>query len=50
MLDWMSLSIEAIGIAILLIWIIVPIREFQAIFKRLKQENAQRKQSAGRDN
>jgi hypothetical protein len=39
MLDWMMLSVEAIGIVILLCWIIVPIREFKSIFKRLREEN-----------
>ncbi len=37
MLDWMTLTIEAIGIAILCIWVIVPIGEFRSIFRRLRQ-------------
>jgi len=37
MMDWITLRIELIGIAIFCIWIVVPIREFRAIFKRLRQ-------------
>ena len=40
MLDWMSLSIEAVGLVILLIWVVIPIRAFREIFKRLKRQNA----------
>ncbi len=38
MLDWMTLTIEAIGIIILCIWVIVPIGEFRSIFRRLRQK------------
>ncbi len=37
MLDWMTLTLEAIGIVILCIWVIVPIGEFRSIFGRLRQ-------------
>jgi hypothetical protein len=37
MLDWVTLSIEALGIVILCIWVIVPIGEFRSIFRRLRQ-------------
>ena len=40
MLDWMTLTIEAIGIVIFLIWIVIPIREFRAILRRLKEKEA----------
>ena len=39
MFDWMTWSIEAVGIVILCIWIVVPIGEFKAIFRRLKLKN-----------
>jgi hypothetical protein len=38
MFDWMTFSIEAIGIAIFCLWIIVPIGEFREIFRRLKRK------------
>jgi hypothetical protein len=37
-MDWITASIEAIGILIFLFWLIVPIREFGEIFRRLKQK------------
>jgi hypothetical protein len=40
MFDWMTLSVEIVGFVILTVWVVVPIREFKGIFKRLKQENA----------
>jgi hypothetical protein len=38
-MDWMTLSIEAVGIAILCIWIVVPIKEFRTILARLKDKD-----------
>jgi len=43
MLDWMTLTIEAIGIVIFLIWIVIPIREFRTILRRLKEKEAAEK-------
>lgn len=40
MFDWVTWSIEAVGIAILCIWIVVPIGEFRSIFQRLKASGA----------
>ncbi len=40
MLDWMTLTIEAIGILIFCVWIVLPAREFRIIFKRLRQKEA----------
>ncbi len=40
MLDWMTLTIEAIGLAIFFVWIVIPIREFRVIFRRLKHKEA----------
>lgn len=36
MLDWMTIAIEAVGIVILCIWVIVPVQEFRTIFRRLQ--------------
>lgn len=38
MLDWITLLIEAVGILILCVWIVIPIHEFKLIFRRLRQE------------
>ena len=35
-MDWITWTIEAVGIVILCLWLIVPIREFRQIFQRLK--------------
>ena len=40
MLDWITLSVEAVGIVIFIIWLIIPIREFRLIYKRLKQKRS----------
>lgn len=37
-MDWITLTIEAIGVLILLFWVVVPIREFSDIFRRLKHK------------
>lgn len=44
-MDWMTLSIELVGVAILCIWIVVPIREFKAIFAGLKHRDAAKDES-----
>ncbi len=36
MLDWMTWGIWAVGFLILVVWIIVPIREFKDMLKRLR--------------
>ena len=38
MLDWITITIELVGIAILLLWIIIPIREFRQIFQIVKHK------------
>jgi hypothetical protein len=35
-MDWMTLSIELIGLLILCIWIVIPIREFKQILAKLR--------------
>ena len=36
MIDWITWTVEAIGVAIFCIWAVVPVREFGGIFRRLK--------------
>jgi hypothetical protein len=36
-LDWMTWTVEAIGFLMLCMWIVVPIREFRSIFRRIRQ-------------
>jgi uncharacterized membrane protein YcjF (UPF0283 family) len=33
MLDWITITIELVGIVILLMWIVIPIQEFRGIFR-----------------
>src|ERR1041385_2322635 len=37
-MDWITASIETIGILIFVFWFIVPIREFKQIFRRIKEK------------
>ena len=37
MLDWMTLTIEAIGVAILAVFIVVPLREFRQILTEIRK-------------
>lgn len=37
-MDWITLTIEAMGIAIFCLWVVLPIGEFRKIFRRLKEE------------
>jgi hypothetical protein len=38
-MDWITLSIEIIGLVILVIWTLIPIQEFKAIFARLRSQH-----------
>ncbi len=38
-MDPITLLIEAVGVVILLMWIVIPIREFREILKRVKTRN-----------
>ena len=38
MLDWITITIELVGIAILLMWIVIPIREFRQILQIVKHK------------
>ena len=50
-MDWMTLTIELIGLAILLIWTVIPAQEFRQIFKHLlgKDPNTSDHRTAGGD-
>lgn len=39
MLDWITIVIEAVGIVILLMWIVIPIREFRQILKVVRRKS-----------
>lgn len=36
-MDWVTWSIWAVGFAILIIWIWVPIKEFKKIYKKIRK-------------
>lgn len=38
MVDWVTISIEAVGVVIFFIWIIVPIGEFKSIYRHLASQ------------
>ena len=38
MIDWITVTIELVGIAILLMWIVIPIREFRQILQIVKHK------------
>ena len=42
-MDWLTATVEIIGIVIFIVWLIVPIREFREIFKRLKRQQENRR-------
>jgi len=39
MIDWITIAIELVGIAIMLMWIVIPIREFREIFRTVKHKS-----------
>lgn len=50
MIDWITILIEAVGVAILLMWIVIPIREFRDILRVLKIKRQRgRGESPGED-
>jgi hypothetical protein len=40
--DWATFVIEAIGVTILLLWVVIPIREFQGIFREIRNRGGLR--------
>ena len=45
--DAITLLIEAVGVVILLMWIVIPIREFRGILKRVKSRHTVMSEPAG---
>ena len=43
MLDWITIVIELVGVAILIAWIVIPVREFRQILRAIKAK--ERRQS-----
>jgi hypothetical protein len=41
-MDWITLSIEIVGVLILVLWTFVPIQEFKLIFQRLRAQPRKR--------
>lgn len=37
-MDWITMSVEIIGLIILIIWTYIPIQEFRSIFRRLRHQ------------
>jgi hypothetical protein len=35
-MDWMTLTITSIGAVIFCLWVIIPIREYRVIYRRLR--------------
>jgi hypothetical protein len=40
-MDWATAAIEAVGLLILGIWIVIPIREFKEIFAKIRHKDQQ---------
>ena len=45
-MDWVTLIIEAVGVVILLLWVVIPIQEFKSILSAVHQRNADRERAA----
>ena len=39
-MDWITLLLEAVGVVILLMWIVIPIQEFRAILRSVHARDA----------
>ena len=37
-MDWMTLLIELIGLAILLVFVVIPVQEFRGILSKLRRQ------------
>lgn len=46
-MDWITLLVEAVGIAIFVVWAIVPIGEFRVIHRRIKAREADATEQVG---
>ena len=47
-MDWMTLSIELVGLLILCIWIVIPVKEFKQILAKLRPRADRQKQENDR--
>jgi hypothetical protein len=45
-MDWITALVEGIGVVIFCVWVVVPVREFASIRRRLREENAKGKHDA----
>ena len=36
-MDWMTLSITAIGAVIFCLWVVIPIQEYRTIYRRMRR-------------
>jgi hypothetical protein len=41
-MDWMTLSIEIVGVVILCVWIVIPVAEFKKILTALRSRDVPR--------
>jgi len=50
-MDWATAAIEAVGLLILGIWIVIPIHEFQGIFAKIRhrEKHGDERAPSGRD-
>jgi hypothetical protein len=40
-MDWMTLSIMAVGSLIFCLWIVIPIREYRMIYQQFRQQRSE---------
>jgi hypothetical protein len=48
-MDWATATIEAVGLLILGIWIVIPIQEFKQIFAKIRHDERTRGGNDTRD-
>jgi heme exporter protein D len=46
-LDWITVVIELVGVAILIAWIVIPIREFRQILRAIKDKERRQSGASG---
>jgi hypothetical protein len=44
--DWMTVTLELVGIVILVVWTVIPIREFSQILRRIRATEAAERAAA----
>jgi len=45
-MDWMTLLIEIVGAGIFCLWVVIPIREYHSIYRRMRRERSAGTQSS----